>query len=85
MYIPKTNREKSKPKGRWSVAMPFPDVDYVMFNKSEGQYTFYKAFPHRCGICQGKVKILRKVDLQKLKCPRCANQILALRENGLWD
>ena len=85
MYIPKTNREKSKPKGRWSVSMPFPNTDYVVFDEFEKQYTFYKAFPHRCGICRGKVKILRKVDLQKLKCPHCTNQILTVEEYGRWD
>ncbi len=85
MYIPRKGKQETKSMRRWSVAMPFENAEYVAPGEINERYDFFKEFPHRCGSCHGKVKILRDVNLEKLKCPHCADRFLELSETACWD
>lgn len=85
MYLPKAGKQKKPPKGRWSVAMPFEGAEYVAPHEFEEAFDVCKLFPHRCGSCRGKVKLLPEEEIDHLKCPHCKNQVLTVQEICLWD
>ena len=82
MYIPK-DEDAAKSNGK---EVNRSEEDYWdVYNKLDEEYKLFKEFPHRCGKCHGKVKVLRNVDWDHLKCPHCADQILEVIEQGNWD
>lgn len=64
MYLPKEGKHNKPSKGHWSIAMPFEGEEYVSPSEFEKQYDVYKLYPHRCGICRGKVKILPNEEIE---------------------
>ena len=85
MYLPNKGNQKKPLKGRWSVAIPFEGEEYVCPYEFEEVFDVYKLFPHRCGSCRGKVKLLPDEDIEHLKCPYCDNQVLTAQVTCFWD
>ncbi len=82
MYIPK---EEDAAKSNVKTVNRSEEDYWDLYNKLDEQYKLFKEFPHRCGKCHGKVKVLRKVDWDNLKCPHCDDQMLEVIEQGNWD
>ena len=84
MYLPTEGYTPEKPKGRWSVAFPADDIDYVAPSDLQGDYALFARYPHRCKQCGGEMKIFTEETIGRIKCPRCK---LRLEETGgiLWD
>ena len=86
MYLPKKNisPDEKNNHGRWSVAMPFENANYVAPDDLEENYTLFAKYPHRCKNCGGEVEIYNETNIKKLKCPKCNSPMLS-RGNGHWD
>lgn len=84
MYLPKENSKPDKPKGRWSVSMPFDRAEYVSPMDLKAHYELVAKYSHRCKHCGGDVKIFTEKTIGRIKCPHCK---LRLEETGLilWD
>ena len=82
MFVPANENATHMAHGRWSVAMPFEDADYVSRFELEKDYREYAKYTHVCKKCGGKMHIVTKEE--SLMCPKCK---IPLEERGylLWD
>ncbi len=85
MYLPKDPEKiKTKHKGRWSIAVPAEDMDYVSPGDLKEDYKVYKIYPHYCGKCGSRMRKLTDKELEAgLNCPVCGEAM----ESGIimWD
>lgn len=69
MYVPKSKKHEKNEHGRWSVAKPSEEADYVFCTDLEEFYDEYAKYPHKCEECGGNMKIIK--DDKELLCPKC--------------
>ena len=82
MYISKPDHVAAENKGRWSVELPFEDIDYVSDFEN---YNVYKKYPHKCKKCGGNMRILTWKEIESgLYCPHCHLKLKG-GEVGMWD
>ncbi len=82
MYIPKGEKPRMSPNARWSVAFPHQAEKYVMSDELEEFYEKYEDYPHKCGKCRGKMRVVKEGEI--LHCPKC-NEPLEISEEIMWD
>lgn len=84
MYLPKKNFAPEKNRGRWSVAAPFYDADYVVPWDLASDYELFAKYPHKCPLCGGDMKIFTKETFRAPACPRCRTQMID-DDIIMWD
>ena len=86
MYVPDKSKEpRRKSNVRWSVVMPFHELDYVSPEEFEAHYKLYKEHQHICKKCGGKIRMISEDNIRKLKCPHCKDIFLSVDIEALWD
>lgn len=61
----------------------FGDMDLTMYVQRDGQEMIkYKDFPHRCGKCRGRARIMEEDDV--LMCPKCKIPLEKIN-SIMWD
>jgi predicted Zn-ribbon and HTH transcriptional regulator len=82
VYVPKTPGTQKKNKGRWSVAVPAEDVEYV---SSFEDYKEFMKYPHTCKKCGGRMQILSSKEVDEgLICPVCKRK-MDIDDIIMWD
>ena len=82
MYTPKSGMPKQNEHGRWSIAAPFENENYVSEYELEEFYDEYAKYKHTCEECGGNMHVVGADE--KLMCPKCRTQ-LELTGRFLWD
>ena len=61
-----------------------PDYGYFTSWTGTKEYDFVKHYAHRCPICDGRMRIIRRSDLKALPCPRCGTTLIS-SDDFIWD
>ena len=85
MYLPKKGLKPDKPKGRWSVSMPFEGAEYVSPMDLKAHYELVAKYPHKCKHCGGEIKIFTEKTIGRIKCPHCHEKLVKGDKLIMWD
>ena len=86
MYLP--IRSTGRTERRWSVAMPFENVECAApwDLEDSDRYQLYADYQHKCDACDGDMEIISEDRLVKegIICPECGRPV-GRGETILWD
>ena len=68
MYVPKDSGNKP-------AAAKLEDKHCLFPDDIKKNYKLFMRYPHTCSLCNGKMKVTRKIDPETEKCPCCGSRL----------